>query len=152
MLVRTALGAVCASALVAGTMAPAAFASHSRPNDELRVKVCKYIYDGDRHEEFDIDVWTDDDDDDTTLGHRDCDWFRLDYDDNKFYLDEDVDRRDWDTYFRVYGDAYKARAYYGGRLKVWFDDDEDRPYLRINVYNRGDDDHHHNNHHDNNDY
>jgi hypothetical protein len=143
MLVRTAFGVVATSALLATSLAPAYAhgGSHHRQNDELRVKVCKYIDNHDDDEEFDIDVWTDEEDDSTTLGHRECDWFRLDYDNNKFWLDEDVNHRDWDTYYRVYGDAERAKAYRGGKLKVWFDDDEDHPYLRINVYNRSDDDH-----------
>jgi hypothetical protein len=148
MLVRTAFGAVATSALVAASLAPAYAGGYGGGGDngELRVKVCKYIYGGDRGDEFDIKSWTDDESGRDDFGHRDCYRYRLDYDDNKFWLKEyDLDDYDDDyrVYFKVGGDVDKARSYRNGHLKVWFDDHEDDPYLRVYVYNRGDKYDHH---------
>jgi len=152
MLVRTAFGVVATSALVAASLSPAyAGGGHGGGDDnELRVKVCKYISDGDRHDEFDIKSWTDEDSDRDDFGHRDCYRYTFEYDDNKFWLKEyDLDDYDddYDVYFKIRGDVDKARSPRNGKLKVWFDDDKDDPYLRVWVYNRGDD--HRNNNHDN---
>ncbi len=131
MLVRTALGAVCASALAAGVLAPVAASASGSRVDELRVRVCKYV---DTEDEFDFKAWTDEERKRFTLEDGDCKTLRLDYSRNRFYLREYVDEEDWDVRFRVRGD-YDDYEADDSRLKVWFDDEEDEPYLRIKVYN-----------------
>jgi hypothetical protein len=132
MLVRTALGAVCASALVAGTLAPAAVAAQGGGNDELKLRVCKYVDNGD---DFDIDVWTDEERKSRNFEDEECKTWYLDYDRARFWLEEDIDEDEWDVSYKITGDAYKAKRKGEGYIKVWFDDDEDDPYVKVRVYN-----------------
>lgn len=130
MLARTVLGALCASALAAGVLAPTA-ASAGGGYDELRVRVCKYV---DTDDEFDFRAWTDEERKYFSLYDDECKRLRLDYSRNWFWLREYVDTDQWDVRFRVRGD-YDYYRKYDDRVKVWFDDQEDEPYLRIYVYN-----------------
>ncbi len=151
MFVRTALGIVGASALAAGSMAPAV-AHGDHESDKVKVVVCKKVKDDDNHhnhkwskddDEFDVDLWTDKDSDDTTLEDRECDRFKLEFKRNKLFLEEDVDEDEWDVDFKVFGDDEKVRER-GNKLRVRFDDDEDHPKLVIVIVNekKDDDDHH----------
>ncbi len=140
MLVRNALGVVCASVLVTAGYAPA-YASGDENDSELTVEVCKEVKNGDEDKEFHIDVSTDEDDDEADLADGDCETFTLTFDDNKFVLEEDVDD-DWDVDFEVSGDDEETWSD-DGELKVRFDEDEDEPSLEITVVNEenGDEDH-----------
>ena len=146
-----AIGAVGIAALLAATM-PTAYAGDDdddkdKDKDKVRVTVCKYVDDDDDRDhryggrgdddEFDIELWTDEDDDDTTLGDRDCESFKLKYDDNKLWVKEDVDKNDWDVDFKVWGDVddYKEKK---TKVKIKFDDDEDRPHVKVLIINEED--------------
>jgi hypothetical protein len=132
MLARTVLGAVCASALAAGVLAPtAASAGGGGGFDELEVRVCKYT---DSNEEFDFRAWTDEERRRFSLEDDECKRVYLDYSRNRFWLREYIDEDEWRVRFRVRGD-YEDYETDEDRVKVWFDDNEDEPYLRINVYN-----------------
>jgi len=134
MLARTVLGAVCAAAMAAGALTPTAASAGGF--DELKVRVCKYT---DSYEEFDFRARTDEESRRFSLEDDECKRVWLDYSRNRFRLREYVDEDEWRVRFRVRGD-YEDYETYDDRVKVWFDDEEDEPYLRINVYNREYDD------------
>ncbi len=149
MSARTALSILGATALVAGTMSPAVAARGHDDNDKVRVTVCKKVKDDDHNhkwskddDEFDVDLWTDKDSDDTTLEDRECDRVKLEFKRNKLFLEEDVDEDEWDVDFKVFGDYEKVRER-DNKLRVRFDDDEDHPKLVIVIVNEKKDDDHH---------
>ena len=136
MLVRSALAAVSGLALIAGGAVAPAFATHGDDEDgELKIKVCKEVR-GDSDEEFDFVARTDEKKKEFSLEDGDCYKSKLEFDDNKFVLKEKYDDDDWyDPKFRVSGDDERVR-YDDGKLVVKFDDDEDKPKLKIVVYNK----------------
>lgn len=147
MFARTALGAFCATALVAGGVSPtmASDWDKDKNHDELKVTVCKKVKDrgkddGDHDKRFDFEAWTDKDETDFRLGDDDCKKFHLDFDDNKFKLEEDWEK-DYDVDFKVRGDDEEVK-YRKGKLWVKFDDSEDKPHLKITVTNKKDKDDH----------
>lgn len=129
MLVRTVLGAVGAAAMAAGALTPVAASAGGF--DELEVRVCKYT---DSNEEFDFRARTDEESRRFSLEDDECKRVFLDYSDNRFRLREYVDEDEFRVRFRVRGD-YEDYETDEDRVKVWFDDQEDEPYLRISVYN-----------------
>ena len=152
MLVRSALGAVAGLALVVGGVAsPAAAHSWDSDSDTLRVKVCKKVkekhHDDERHlkgrghddEEFDFKARTDEDREKFTLEDGDCEKLKLEFDNNKFVLKERVDDGWNDPKFKVSGDEEDSWDD-EGKLVVKFDDDEDKPRLKIVVINSEEDD------------
>ncbi len=143
MLVRSALAAVSGLAVIAGGAAAPAFASGGHDDyGDLKIKVCKKVR-GDSDEEFSFVAKTDEDRDWFDLEDGYCYRTKLEFDDNKFVLKEDYDDDDWyDPEFRVSGDDERVR-YDDGKLVVRFDDDEDRPSLKIVVINKEKHHHHH---------
>lgn len=133
MSARAAVGVFCVSALVAGGLVPAtASAKSSRTSDdEVRVRVCKH-YDGDDDTRFRFRAWTEDNEDSYRFWLRDhrCKRFTLDYDDNFLYLRE-RNADDYDVEYKVYGDYIWFRDYGDGRLKVKFEDDDPRLWIRV---------------------
>lgn len=147
MLVRSALGMFCATALVTAAAAPAALASdrgNDRSQDNLRVTVCKQVHnrDGngpDRHNRdrrFDFDARTDRDHQSFRLRDNQCERFHLRFNDNRFSLEEN-NTRGYNVRFRVRGDDRDTRSR-DGRLWVRFDDRTFRPSLWIMVINTRD--------------
>jgi hypothetical protein len=135
-LVRTMFCALGASTLVlGGTTAPAS-ATGDHNNDEVDVRVCVRIDNGDS-DEVDITVSTDSEDDHATIEDGDCETFTLEFDRNR--LEVEADTND-DVRFRVFGDDVRSRSR-DGVLRVTFDDDEDNPFVGVRV--RVEDDHHH---------
>jgi hypothetical protein len=143
MSARTAVGAFCVSALVAGGLVPATAFAKSQPNvensDEVRVRVCKVVESGDDDYRFRFRAWTQGHEDSYRFWLRDhhCRWFTLDYDRPYLYLWE-RNSDDYDVRFRVRGDYEWYQRYDDDRLKVKFEDDD--PTLRIWVFNYGDED------------
>ena len=140
MLVRTALGAFCAMALVTSGLSPA-MAHEADDDDVLKVTVCKKVKDNhddrrSKDKEFDFEAWTDDDEKSFSLEDGDCKKFEFDFDDNKFSLEEDREKG-YDVDFRVNGHDEKTTTT-KDKVKVVFDDDKDKPRLRIKVINKKD--------------
>ena len=143
MLVRSALGMFCATALVTAAAAPAVASdrgSDRNIRDTLRVTVCKQVHNRDgghdgrnRDRRFVFDARTDRDHESFRLGDNDCRRFDLRFNDNRFTLDEQRPRG-YDVRFRVRGDDQRTRSR-DGRLWVQFDDRGFNPRLFIMVIN-----------------
>jgi len=129
MLVRTALGLLSASAMVAGTVPPAMAGGG---DGELWVRVFKEVDDGDH--EFRIRLWTDEESRRVFLEDGECARVRLDFSDNRLRVREFVDEDDWDVRFRVRGDVEGTRED-STSVRIRFDDERDEPRLRIRVIN-----------------
>ena len=134
MLIRTALGALSASALVvAGVSSPAAAHDKDDDSDKVSVIVCKHFEDG-NDDEFDLAVSTDEDDDDTTLEDGQCETFELKFDDNLITVEEDVDEDDWDVTFTAFGDVEDTDEN-ATEVEIEFDEDVDDAEVVVIVEN-----------------
>ena len=137
MFARTAVGIVCASALVTAGAAPAMAAQQDRNRHALEVTVCKQVrdrHDRDRNRRFDIQVRTDRDSTDFRLRDHECRSMSLDFRRNSFSLEESRNRGD-SVDFRVHGDVEQSESC-DHQLRVRFDDHQNRPRVFVMVTNR----------------
>jgi hypothetical protein len=142
MFARTAVGIVCASALVTAGAAPAMAAQQDRNRHALEVTVCKQVrdrghdhdHDHDRNRRFDIQVRTDRDSTDFRLRDHECRSMSLDFRRNSFSLEESRNRGD-SVDFRVHGDVEQSESC-DHQLRVRFDDHQNRPRVFVMVTNR----------------
>lgn len=140
MFARTAVGIVCASALVTAGAAPAMAAPQDRNRHALEVTVCKQVrdrghdHDHDRNRRFDIQVRTDRDSTDFRLRDHECRSISLDFRRNSFSLEESRNRGD-SVDFRVHGDVQRSESR-DNQLRVRFDDHQNRPRVFVMVTNR----------------
>ena len=140
MFARTAVGIVCASALVTAGAAPAMAAQQDRNRHALEVTVCKQVrdrghdHDHDRNRRFDIQVRTDRDSTDFRLRDHECRSMSLDFRRNSFSLEESRNRGD-SVDFRVHGDVEQSESR-DNQLRVRFDDHQNRPRVFVMVTNR----------------
>jgi hypothetical protein len=140
MFARTAVGIVCASALVTAGAAPAMAAQQDRNRHALEVTVCKQVrdrghdHDHDRNRRFDIQVRTDRDSTDFRLRDHECRSMSLDFRRNSFSLEESRNRGD-SVDFRVHGDVEQSESR-DHQLRVRFDDHQNRPRVFVMVTNR----------------
>ena len=139
MFARTAVGIVCASALVTAGAAPAMAAQQDRNRHALEVTVCKQVrdrhdHDRDRNRRFDIQVRTDRDSTDFRLRDHECRSISLDFRRNSFSLEESRNRGD-SVDFRVHGDVEQSESC-DHQLRVRFDDHQNRPRVFVMVTNR----------------
>lgn len=145
MFARTAVGVVCASALVTAGAAPAMAAQQDWNHGTLSVTVCKQVRDrghdngGDnRNRRFEFEARTDRDSADFRLRNHECRSISLDFRRNWFSLEE-FRNRGSSVDFRVGGDEQRSWSR-DNRLWVRFDDNhQNSPHLWIMVINkRGD--------------
>jgi hypothetical protein len=138
MLVRTALGLICASAIVTGSLGPAAAGAGS---NDLDVRICKQVESHGRmvNEFFVFQTQTRRDSKQVRLENTECERFKLDFrkSQNVFALVEVVDKDRWSTKFSVRGDVEKTEIIAGvyPAVRVEFDTSEADPRLRIDVTN-----------------
>ena len=146
MFARTAVGIVCASALVTAGAAPAMAAQQGRDrnHDQLKVTVCKHVRDrghdqgGDNHNrKFEFEARTDRDSTDFRLRDHECKSISLDFRRNWFSLEESRNRGS-SVDFRVGGDDERSWSR-DNQLWVRFDGNhQNRPRLWITVINQDD--------------
>lgn len=138
MLVRTGLGLICASAMIAGSLGPAAAGAGS---NDLDVRICKQVESHGRmvNEFFAFQSQASRGSKQFRLESTECERFKLDFrkSRNVFTLLEVVDKDRWSTKFSVRGDVEKTEIVEGvyPALKVEFDASEADPRLRIDVTN-----------------
>lgn len=139
MFARTAVGIVCASALVTAGAAPA-MAQQDRNRHALEVTVCKQVrdrghdHDRDRNRRFEFQVRTDRDSADFRLRDHQCRSISLDFRRNSFSLEESRNRGD-SVDFRVHGDVQRSESH-DNQLRVRFDENrQNRPRVFVMVTN-----------------
>jgi hypothetical protein len=142
MLARAAIGAFCATALISGGVAPvvASNAAHDTGDEDVvKVTVCKKVKDDtDEDKKFKFEAKTDKDSLDFKLADGFCRKFELEFKENKLTVEEDV-KKNYDVTFKVRGDIEKV-VVSDTKVRVKFDDSEDKPRVRITVVNKKTDD------------
>lgn len=141
MFAPTAVGIVCASALVTAGAAPATAAQQDRNHHALEVTVCKQVrdrghgHDGDdRSRRFELQARTDRDSVDFRLRDHECTSFSLDFRRSSFTLEESQTRDDV-VDFRAHGDVERSESH-DNQLRVRFDTHQGRPRVFVMVTNR----------------